>query len=258
VACYSGRGGEQWNGTTWVEQQRQFYTARPHAHLQYSPQGVYAVHLTEHLLQAAKIQPGGRVLEVGSGAGRFTIPLLQRMQGTLTAFDLSETLLDQLRRNLESASPTIQGRCELKAGNIHRLDEIFEAQQFDAVIGFFFLHHLNDLTDAIRQLRRVLRPGGQMVFIEPNRRNPLFFLQVLCCPDMSWREEKGMFTLGRKRLRQAFRAGGMALPTIETFGCFPPQILDRWPRILSVEKRIERVALWKAILPFRLISSSPV
>ena len=66
-----------------------------------------------------------------------------------------------------------------------------------------------------------------MIFVEPNRRNPLFLFQVLCCPDMAWSEEHGMFTLGRSRIRSSFVSAGMSMPNIETFGWFPPEILDR-------------------------------
>ena len=85
-------------------------------------------------------------------------------------------------------------------------------------LDFFFLHHLPDLVEALRQLRRVVKPKGQIFFVEPNRRNPLFALQVLCCSDMNWAEEKGMFALGRTRIRNAFIGAGMSPPMISTFG----------------------------------------
>jgi len=242
---------------TWGERQQQFYDTRPHAHLRYSPGSLYAKHLVERLLHTAHIQPGSRVLEVGCGAGRFTLPLLQHMRGVLTAFDLSETLLGHLRRHLAEGSPPPGSVCEMVSGDIHRLESIFGPDRFDAVIGFFFLHHMADLRAVVRQMRLVLRPSGRMVFVEPNRRNPLFALQVLCCPDMSWSQERGMFTLGRRKIRAAFCAEGMRMPMIETFGWFPPQVLERWPGMLSLQRRIERLAVCRPILPFRLISSTP-
>ena len=243
---------------TWGERQQQFYETRAHAHLRYSPTSLYATHLVERLLRAAQVQPGSDVLEVGCGAGRFTIPLLQRMQGVLTAFDFSEKLLGQLHEQL-AISPMPPGNvCEVVAGDIDQLERLMGPNRFDAVIGFFFLHHLADLGAAVHQMRRVLRPHGRMVFIEPNRRNPLFVLQVLCCSDMKWSEERGMFTLGRRKIRKAFCAEGMRAPTIETCGWFPPQILDGWPWTLGLQQRIERLSMCRPILPFRLISSMPV
>ena len=246
------------NATSWVKQQQQFYSTRPHMHLQYAPNSVYAAHLVEHLLETAQLSAASRVLEVGCGAGRFTIPLLQRFGGSLVAFDLSDTLLEQLQKHLSALPNSISGKCRLLAGNVTHLEPALEQEQFDTVVGFFFLHHMEDLPNVLRQLRRVLRPNGQMLFIEPNRRNPLFLLQVLCCPDMSWAEEKGMFTLGRARICDSFLAAGMSRPTINTFGCFPPRILDRWRWAFRIEKRIERIKICQPVLPFRLIQSRRV
>jgi len=243
---------------TWVERQERFYETRSHAHLRYAPDSLYAKHLVEWLLQTAQIAPGSQALEVGCGSGRFTLPLLQQMQGQLTAFDLSEKLLGQLRQHLKANPMSSRHGCEVVAGDIYQLERIFGADRFDVIVGFFFLHHLEDLRGAIRQMRRVLRPRGRMVFVEPNRRNPLFALQVLCCADMRWSEERGMFTLGRRKIREAFCAEGMRTPTLETFGAFPPQVLEWWPWTLSLQRRIEQWAVCRPVLPFRLISSTPV
>lgn len=247
---------DELNGRSWVARQKRFYATLPHDHLQYAPDSVYGAKLSEQLLQLVPSSAASRILEVGCGAGRFTLHLLQRFPGNLVALDLSEALLDQLRAKLRELPEAARNRCQVVSGDLHHLDGTVIGQGgFDAIIGFFFLHHLDQLTDALRQLRRWLRPGGRMVFLEPNRRNPLFLLQVLCCPDMSWSEEQGMFRLGRARIRSAFNSAGMSMPTIRTFGCFPPQILDRWDAALRVEHWIERQAFCRPMLPFRLIES---
>ena len=241
---------------SWIERQRRFYDTRPHAHLRYAPDSRYAVNLVQHLVEAAGLPKGARILEVGCGAGRFTIPLLERLDGEVVGFDLSASLLEELRQALSRRDRAAAGRLRVVAGDVYRMEAADVGGGFDAIVGFFVLHHLPDIAGALAGLRRLLRPGGRMVFIEPNRRNPLFLLQVLCCPDMSWSEERGMFTLGRRRLREAFRAaGGLCEPSIGTFGWFPPQILDRWAWALRLEERLERVPLLRPVLPFRLIRS---
>ncbi len=242
----------------WVERQRAFYNTRPHQHLQYAPQSVYAKHLVQHVVQAAQLPQRSQVLEIGCGAGRFTVDLLQRLDGKLVALDLSENLLRGLRRQLEQLPVEGRAKWELVMGDVYHLDTVFGEARFDAVVGFFFLHHLDDLTRAIQELRKLLRPNGQMLFVEPNRRNPLFLLQVLCCPDMSWSEEKGMFTLGQARIRTGFVSAGMSTPTIQTFGWFPPQLLDRWRWTMRVEEWVEQQRLFRPILPFRIIRSQRI
>jgi SAM-dependent methyltransferase len=51
----------------------------------------------------------------------------------------------------------------------------FADDSFDIVIGASILHHL-DLDRALAEIRRVLRPGGRGVFVEPLARNPLMRL----------------------------------------------------------------------------------
>ena len=235
--------------------QKQFYAQRPHQHLRYAPNSVYAAHIVERLFAVAQLPSGSRVLEIGCGAGRFTLDVLQRFDGALVASDLSETLLDRLRADVTTLPHALQQRIKLVAADVGALESVFQEAAFDAVVGFFFLHHLEQLSKALRHLRRVLRPEGQMLFVEPNRRNPFFLLQVFCCPDMNWRHEKGMFTLGQARIRNAFQSADMSVPTINTFGCFPPQILDRWSWALPLEKRVERLPICRPLLPFRLIGS---
>ena len=240
----------------WVKRQKRFYTTLPHHHLQYAPQSLYGAKLSQRVLQLVPASSATRMLEVGCGAGRFTLHVLRNFPGQLVGLDLSDTLLEQLREKLAELPDTMRSRCRLVSADLYRLDEsTIGPGGFDAIVGFFFLHHLDRLTEAIRQLCRWLRPGGQMIFVEPNRRNPLFLLQVLCCPDMSWAQEKGMFTLGRARLRNSFTAAGMSMPRMQTFGWFPPQILDRWRAALRLEEWCERQLLFRPILPFRLIQS---
>jgi hypothetical protein len=46
-----------------------------------------------------------------------------------------------------------------------------------------------------------------MAFVEPNRWNPLFLAQMLCCPDTARREESGIDRLGARPVERA-PAGG--------------------------------------------------
>jgi SAM-dependent methyltransferase len=52
----------------------------------------------------------------------------------------------------------------------------FESNIFDVVFGSSVLHHL-EFNRAINEILRVLKPGGRMVFAEPNMLNPQIFIQ---------------------------------------------------------------------------------
>ena len=61
----------------------------------------------------------------------------------------------------------------------HRLE--FPADSFDLVYGGAILHHL-ELDTVLSEIRRVLRPGGRMVFVEPLNINPVAKVTRLLTP----------------------------------------------------------------------------
>jgi len=94
-----------------------------------------------------------------------------------------------------------------------------------------------------------------MAFLEPNRRNPLFLLQVAACADMTWREEKGMFRLSAKSVRSSFEHAGLRPLDTQRFGFFPPQLLNRSSRWGALEAGLEKVRVLEPILPFLFLGA---
>src|SRR5215207_7888239 len=98
----------------------------------------YVERQVDELVRFADLVEGERVLDVGCGMGRYTFQLAERGL-RVEGLDLSQTLLDRL-------DGFNAGRYEIP---LHRADVIDLADalhgQFDAVVGFFTLHHLHDL-----------------------------------------------------------------------------------------------------------------
>ncbi len=105
------------------------------------------------------------VLEVGCGTGTFTGDLA-RAYPHLTAVDVAEVLLTEAARR----HPGVH----FEKQDIHATS--FPDSTFDLVLGCSVLHHL-DWDLALKEIGRILRPGGQMRFSEPNLANPQIFLQ---------------------------------------------------------------------------------
>jgi len=110
----------------------------------------------------AHIVPSMSVLELGCGTGYFTREIA-RTGAAVTAIDISADLLAEARRMLDAGNVTFLEQ------NAYRMT--FGDGLFDAVIGCSVLHHL-DSEKAFKEVYRVLRPGGRIVFTEPNMLNP--------------------------------------------------------------------------------------
>ncbi len=105
-----------------------------------------------------------KVLEVGCGTGTFSKGLSQKFKN-LICIDISEILL-------EKARTLYSGICFLNM-DIHKTT--FPSEYFDLIVGCSVLHHL-DWQLALKEIYRILKPGGQIRFSEPNLLNPQIFL----------------------------------------------------------------------------------
>lgn len=103
--------------------------------------------------------PYAEALEVGSGTGFFLLNLMQA--GVIAkgqATDLSPGMVDVAVRNGTALGLDVGGRVA-DAESIPYDDE-----SFDLVVGHAVLHHIPDVELALREVLRVLRPGGRFVF----------------------------------------------------------------------------------------------
>jgi SAM-dependent methyltransferase len=198
----------------------------------------------DELWRFAGLAPGQRVLEVGPGQGRYSLQLADRGL-ELEVLELVPEMLELLDRARGGR------RIELHRGDVLSPPEEVRPG-FDAVIGFFALHHMHDVRGCIASMARLLRPGGRLAFLEPNAFNPLYYAQIALSPDMTWAGDRGMLEMRPGPLLDAVRRAGLADARIERFGVFPPAIANR-PRAGAVERGIERIAPLRPLLPFQLI-----
>jgi 2-polyprenyl-3-methyl-5-hydroxy-6-metoxy-1,4-benzoquinol methylase len=98
---------------------------------------------------------GQTVLEVGSGAGRFTQILLDFTRAEICSVDYS----DAVSANFSNNGPN--DRLKLFQASIYELP--FEAGQFDKVLCLGVLQHTPDVRLSIKCLVQMLNPGGELV-----------------------------------------------------------------------------------------------
>ncbi len=110
---------------------------------------------------------GMKVLELGCGTGLLTREIVTK-KVLLTSIDISPDLMEIAKKNIIDSNVEfiIENACQMS----------FNDQTFNAVIGSSVLHHL-DIDSALSEIFRVLKPGGHIVFTEPNMMNPQIAFQ---------------------------------------------------------------------------------
>ncbi|UQU63329.1 class I SAM-dependent methyltransferase [Couchioplanes caeruleus] len=109
-----------------------------------------AAYLLPHLTS------GATVLDVGCGPGTITADLATRITpGRITALEMTDDALDLARTEIARRGLT---NVDFAVGDVHALD--FPDDTFDVVHAHQVLQHVADPVRALREMRRVTRPGG--------------------------------------------------------------------------------------------------
>jgi len=109
--------------------------------------------------------PYGNVLELGCGTGFFLLNL--KLAGVVEhghVTDLSPGMVEVAQRNASRLGFEVEGR----VADAERIP--YDDGTFDLVVGHAVLHHIPDVEQSLREVLRVLKPGGRFVFAgEPTR-----------------------------------------------------------------------------------------
>jgi glycogen(starch) synthase len=160
-----------------------------------------------------------RIVDVGGGYGRLAGPLAESHDVTLC--DISPQMLDEARARWSGL--------QLVEADARQLP--FSNGEFDAAIAIDLIPHLRELEPGVRELARVIRPGGQLVFDTSNA----FPWWVLAYPSYTgWRPGRLVRTLlaggvppewqalvrhhRAREARKAIAAAGLRVERLQRFG----------------------------------------
>jgi sugar/nucleoside kinase (ribokinase family)/ubiquinone/menaquinone biosynthesis C-methylase UbiE len=108
------------------------------------------------VVSAGAIPPTGRVLDLGAGTGVLTQYLLDRQPEQIVSVDLSPAMLDILR---DRFTTLLQVKMVIADGSWSP----FPLSIFDAVFCHAVFPHFTDRSAALKEIHRVLKPGGRLV-----------------------------------------------------------------------------------------------
>ena len=132
---------------------------------------------TELMLDQARIGPGARVLDLAAGAGGQSIAAARRVgpSGSVLATDISPAILTYAAEAARVAGLT---NIELREMDGEALD--LDDEHFDAVISRVGLIYFPDQQRALREIHRVLRPGGRLsaIVYSTAERNAFFSIPI--------------------------------------------------------------------------------
>lgn len=188
-----------------------------------------------------RLRQGARVLDVCCGSGASAIPAAEVVgpDGSVLGVDLAENLLELARTK---AANRDLGNIEFRAGDMLDLGLV---DDFDAVICVFGIFFVPDMENAVRELWRRVRPGGQLAittwgprFFEPV--NTAFWDAVRSVrPDLYKSFNPWDRVSESEMLRSVLSAAGVDEPTVVAEGGSQPLGApeDWWSMVLGTGYR---------------------
>jgi SAM-dependent methyltransferase len=226
--------------------QREYWAEADRGHFRWQTENEYIAATESALLDRVRAAKGERILEVGCGEGANLRNLRQRLDGArVFAVDFSPP-------KVRFAS---QGGARGACADAASLP--FPDRAFDAVLIRDLLHHVPDRAGVLREAARVLRLGGRLTLIEPNRKNPIIAAMAL-----GIRAERGMLASSAARALEEAQQAGLVELSVEPRQPLPlsrvflhyrlgAPSLARFAGVRALLRALERAA---AILPRSLWS----
>ncbi len=177
---------------------------------------------------------GRQVLEYGCGTGSYAFALAER-GARVVGIDISETAIELARgKGFPADNPRFQ------LGNAEEL--AFDDAVFDIVCGTSILHHL-DIDRAIRELKRVLKPGGRGVFYEPVAYNPAVNLYRSLTPQLHTPDEHPLRRGDLKSMSRFFEHVTLRFADFFALGAIPFLRFPGGRSLLRILEAADRLAM---------------
>ncbi len=196
------------------------------------------------LVDAMLAGPQDRILDVATGTGMVATSLVERFGCHVVGLDQSEPMLARARANV-AANPRLSERIELVRAEAESLP--FADASFDGLTFTYLLRYVEDPLQALRELARVVRPGGRIASLE-------FGVPPQAALRTLWRvyTRAVMPLLGRLVSAEWLEVCRFLGPSIEAYEREQPvvQTAERWRRAGIEEVRVRRMSFGAGVVVY--------
>src|SRR4051794_7567211 len=194
------------------------------------------------MVGAVRASPADRVLDVASGTGMVAQSLVERYGCSVVGIDQSAQMLGRARSRLEK-TPGLADRIAFTQGEAESLP--FDDGEFDALTFTYLLRYVDDPAATMRELARVVKPGGRIATLE-------FGVPTTPVLKQLWvvHTRVGLPILGRIASKDWYEVGRFLGPSITGFyDRFPiGKIVDMWENAGIGEVEVRRMSFGAGVV----------
>lgn len=183
------------------------------------------------LMEFLSPKQGEKILDVGCGNAR-DLRYLAHCKTDCTGIDISQGMLDEARRDLEKSGIT---SIKLEINDVTQLS--YADATFDKAFASEVMEHIPEWETGVKNMARVLKPGGTLVLTTPNKWSWYGFDRLILFKYVLRKKEKHPWDVWKSRgeLRRAVEAAGLQV-TGEATMCFLPGLIIAYKAPRPIKK----------------------
>ncbi|MFC1721526.1 class I SAM-dependent methyltransferase [Patescibacteria group bacterium] len=168
------------------------------------------------------VEPGNKIVEIGCGIGRYTLPFLQAGIDVV-GVDISGESLSVLEQAYQKFRRPNWGKLETSK-------EIPKQANADGVVCVNLLHHVENIPNKLKKMRNCVKTNGVVVAFEPNPMYFPWYLYFLAKGILV--VEKGILKCSTTAMSKYFQQAHLQDITIRRYGILPTRLFNNNARSL--------------------------
>lgn len=207
----------------------------------------------EKIIEQLDLTKKRNIIELGSGIGRYSLALA-KLGHTVTAVDISQEGLNLLEKH---AKKNKLGKNITVVNN--DFSKVVFRNKYDIALCISTYHVVSDKEDGrikiLSNLLESLKPRGNLLLIEPNPFNPLFYFFYLFYPGVQRRNIISFLTSSPFRLKKILESLEMEKVTVNYVGFLPLRFIKKFSEIIIINEFINKMPFLNITSAFSYITA---